>query len=322
MVRTLVIVAGFSATLASSSALLAQQPGKGATSVPDFSGVWAHPFFPGFEQPLSGPGPVTNRSRGRQIFDNDGRPRPPATRGTLVGAGSPLVGDFTNPILKPSAAEMVKKQGDLEATGAGHRTPWTECWPSGVPFIFQDIAMQILQQPNKVTIVYEGSFRQVRMNQPHPAQVAPSWYGDSVGHYEGDILVIDTVGIKIGPYSMVDLYGTPYTNALHVVERYRLLDYEATKGALDRVANENFRLPPDTIGIDVDRSYRGNGLQLEFTVDDDGVFTTPWSATITYRRGINSRGTDEWVEFVCAENPHLYYAGRDIDAPTAEKPDF
>jgi hypothetical protein len=87
-----------------------------------------------------------------------------------------------------------------------------------------------------------------------------------VGRYEGDTLVIDTVGIKVGPYSMIDLYGTPYTNALHVVERYRLLDYEATKGALARVANENFRLPPDTIGIDVDRNYRGNGLQLEFTV--------------------------------------------------------
>jgi hypothetical protein len=87
-----------------------------------------------------------------------------------------------------------------------------------------------------------------------------------VGRYEGDTLVIDTVGIKVGPYSMIDLYGTPYTNALHVVERYRLLDYEATKGALARAANENFRLPPDTIGIDVDRNYRGNGLQLEFTV--------------------------------------------------------
>jgi hypothetical protein len=87
------------------------------------------------------------------------------------------------------------------------------------------------------------------MNQPHPAQVAPSWYGDSVGRYEGDTLVIDTVGIKVGPYSMIDLYGTPYTNALHVVERYRLLDYEATKGALAQVANENFRLPPDTIRV-------------------------------------------------------------------------
>jgi hypothetical protein len=166
MIRTLVIVAGFSASLALPSALLAQQPSNGATAVPDFSGVWAHPFFPGFELPLSGPGPVTNRSRRTQIFDNDGRPRPPATSGALVGAGSPLVGDFTNPILKPLAAEMVKKQGDLEATGVGHPTPWTECWPSGVPFILQDIAMQILQQRDKVTIVYEGSFRQVRMNEP------------------------------------------------------------------------------------------------------------------------------------------------------------
>jgi len=50
---------------------------------------------------------------------------------------------------------------------------------------------------------------QVRLNQPHPANVTPSWYGDSVGHYEGDTLVIDTVGIKIGPFSMVDMYGRP-----------------------------------------------------------------------------------------------------------------
>jgi hypothetical protein len=135
-------------------------------------------------------------------------------------------------------------------------------------------------------------------------------------------LVVDTVGIMAGPYSTIELYGTPYTKALHVVERYRLLDYEATISALERVANENFRLPPGAIGLDVDRNYRGKGLQLEFTVEDDGVFTMPWSSTITYRRGINLRGTDEWLEEVCAENPHLYYAGRDIDAPTAEKSDF
>jgi hypothetical protein len=61
------------------------------------------------------------------------------------------------------------------------------------------------------------------MNVPHRAPVAPSWYGDSVGHYEGDTLVIDTVGVKIGPFAMVDFYGAPYTQALHVVERYRLL---------------------------------------------------------------------------------------------------
>ena len=50
--------------------------------------------------------------------------------------------------------------------------------------------------------------------------VTPAWYGDSVGHYEGDTLVIDTVGIKVGPFAMVDMYGTPHSAALHVVERY------------------------------------------------------------------------------------------------------
>jgi hypothetical protein len=67
------------------------------------------------------------------------------------------------------------------------------------------------------------------MNQPHPARVTPSWFGDSVGHYEGDALVIDTVGVKIGPFAMVDMYGTPHSPALHVVERCRLLDYEARR---------------------------------------------------------------------------------------------
>jgi hypothetical protein len=130
------------------------------------------------------------------------------------------------------------------------------------------------------------------MNQPHPAQPTPSWYGDSVGHYEGDTLVIDTVGtIAKRPFAMVDLYGTPYTPALHVVERYRLLDYEAAKEGLERDAKENFRA--------IDRNYRGKHLQLQFTVEDDGVFTTPWTATITY-----GRGSDEWPETVCAENIH------------------
>ena len=88
-------------------------------------------------------------------------------------------------------------------------------------------ALLLLQQPDKITMLYDGDHevRRVRMNVPHPAQVTPSWYGDSVGHYEGDTLVIDTVGLRIGPFSAVDQYGTPYTQALHVVERYRLIDY-------------------------------------------------------------------------------------------------
>jgi hypothetical protein len=103
--------------------------------------------------------------------------------------------------------------------------------------MFLEIGMQMLQQADKITFLYysNNQVRYVRMNQRHPAQVTPSWYGDSVGHYEGDTLVIDTVGVKTDrPFAMVDWYGTPYTQALHVVERYRLLDYEAAKEGLER----------------------------------------------------------------------------------------
>ena len=103
--------------------------------------------------------------------------------------------------------------------------------------------MQMLQQRDKIIFLYpnDHQVRYVRMNVPHRVPVTPSWYGDSVGHYEGDTLVIDTIGVKLGPFAMVDFYGTPYTQALHVVERYRLLDYEAAKEGLERDARENLR---------------------------------------------------------------------------------
>jgi hypothetical protein len=305
-VRSIVIAAAGAAALFSSPAFT-QQRNQGGASTPDFSGLWSHPST-GFEPPLSGPGPVLNKSRLRG--------------GPQKGASNinELVGDYSNQTLKPEAAEAVKKHGKISLAGVAYPIPSNQCWPGGVPYVFLNFAMQMLQQHDKITIIYFfGEFRQVRMNQPHPARVAPSWYGDSVGHYEGDTLVIDTVAIKIGPFAMVDMYGTPHSPALDVVERYRLLDYEATKAAVARDEKENFQIPPPgpAEGQPVDRDYKGNGLQLEFTVEDEGVFTTPWSATITYRRGLG-----EWGEYVCAENTREYYAGKDTAVPTADKPDF
>ena len=58
--------------------------------------------------------------------------------------------------------------------------------------------------------------------------------GHSVGHYEGDTLVVDTIGIEIGPYTMVDRFGTPQSEAMHVIERYRLIDDEEARAAQER----------------------------------------------------------------------------------------
>jgi hypothetical protein len=274
---------------------------QGSASIPDFSGIWAHLTWPDFEPPVGGPGPVTNRSRRNGVSDI-----------------YELVGDYTNTILKPHAADVVREHGEISLTGVLYPTPSNQCWPGGVPFVLYNIGMQMLQQPNKITILYSNDHevRHVRMNQPHPMHLTPSWYGDSVGRYEGDTLVIDTVGIKVGPFAMVDMYGTPHTEALHVMERYRLLDYEAAKLAEERGQRELSRFGRDP-GFARDPNYKGKGLQLEFTVEDDGVFTKRWSAGISYRRPLG-----EWPEMVCAENPHGYFPGKRAAVPTADDPDF
>jgi hypothetical protein len=273
--------------------------GTPSTAMPDFSGTWSHPYLTGFEIPFSGPGPVLNTQRSRNGVANF----------------QMLVGDYKNPILQPWAAQVVKRHGEISLAGKGYPTPSNQCWPGGVPYVFWDFLMQMFQQGDRITMLYRhgNEIRRVRLNDSHPARLAPSWYGDSVGHYEGDTLVVDTVGIKIGPFAMVDMYGTPHTEALHVVERYRLMDYDAAKEAIARNDKENFYVRQDSF----DLNYRGKVLQLVFTVEDPGVFTTPWSSMITYRRSFN-----EWTDLICAENRHEYYAGVDSAVPTAAKPDF
>jgi hypothetical protein len=285
---------------------------QSAASIPDFSGIWSHPYWPGFEPPASGPGPVTNRLRLRG--------------GPQRGVSDPrqLVGDYTNPILKPQAAEFVKKHGEMELSSVGSSTPTNQCWPEPVPYIFWAVAIRMLQLADKIIILYPGQVRHIRMNEAHAAPATPSWHGDSVGRYEDDTLVVDTVGIRTDrPFAMVDMYGTPYTSALHVVERYRLLDYEAAKEGLERAAKENFHLTPDVIPLvaDSDPNYRGKHLQLQFTVEDEGVFTMPWSATMTYGRPpIGDGRGGGGGEYVCAENSR--YSGRNSTVPRADKPDF
>jgi hypothetical protein len=287
----------------------------GAASIPDFSRVWSHPSLPWFEPPASGPGPVTNRSRGEQRPAGSSGSAASVPREHGVSNYDQLVGDYTNPILQPWAAEVVKKFGEISLAGITFPNPSNQCWPRPVPFIFKHNQMQAIQQPDKITFLYgeDHEVRRVRLNQPHQAPVTPSWYGDSVGHYEGDTLVIDTVGVRTDrPYAMIDLFGTPYTKSLHVVERYRLRDYDDVKDAVERNIKENWQFAGDVFS-----RYRGKFLQLHLTIEDEGVFTTPWTATLTY-----VPGRDQLQEVACAENRAEYYYHKEADVPTADKPDF
>jgi hypothetical protein len=271
-----------------------------AASIPDFSGIWRHGSLPWLVPPASGPGPVTNRSRRPDNGQSD---------------YGQLVGDYANPILQPWAADVVKKKGELSLAGVTFPNPANQCWPEPVPFLFKHMAMEMIQQPDKIVMLFneDHEVRWVRMNEPHPARVTPSWHGDAVGRYEGDTLVIDTVGIKADrPFAMVDLFGTPYTDKLHVVERYRLLDREEVKGDLERAAKENWR-PAGPVNPD----YKDKYLQVHFTIEDPGTFTTPWTATIIYLRD-----RLEWPEIACAENTLGFHHDKDADVPHADKPDF
>jgi hypothetical protein len=298
LVTLAAVVAPASAQPVTPAAAPANVGAQGAASVPDFSGVWRHGNLPWMVPPASGPGPVTNRSR-----DSGG-----------TSNYSELVGDYTNPILQPWAAEVVKKFGERSIAGVTYPNPGNQCWPEPVPFLFKHMAMQMIQRPDKIVMLFNENHevRYVRMNQPHPAQVTPSYHGDAVGHYEGDTLVIDTVGIRTDhPFPMIDLFGTPFTKALHVVERYRLRDYEDVKDELQRGSKENWR-PAGPYNP----NYKDKYLQVHFTIEDAGTFTTPWTATMIYLRDRN-----EWPEGVCAENRRFHF-DKDADVPTANKPDF
>ena len=280
----------------------AAAPEPSAVPGPDFSGPWARNSF-AYETPASGPGPVENASR-----------LPSGIRDRTT-----LAGDITNPILTPESAQTVSRFGEMSRRGIGFPDPNNQCWPEGPPFIYRVLETQILQTQNEILILYsfDHQIRRIRLNQNHPARVFPSWYGDSVGHFEGDSLVVDTVGVKLGPFSMIDRFGTPYSDAMHLVERFRLIDREAANAVMARNERENGRINPDGGGGDVDPHDTGKALQISFTVDDPKSFTRPWSATVTYRRNIAP-----WQERPCAENLHNYGVAPDPQIPVAGKADF
>jgi hypothetical protein len=278
-------------------------------AVPDFSGRWGRNAFD-YERLPTGPIPIVNM---RRVGKDAARP--------ILGGGEslPLMGDWHNPNLKPEAAEVLRKRGLISLGGENFPDPSNQCYPFQPPYASTiQLALEMLQTGNEIVILYnqDDQVRHIHMNAPHPAHVTPSAMGDSVGHYEGDTLVIDTIGVETGPLAMIDRYGTPFSDRLHLVERYHLIDAKEAQADIKRHEAVAGRIggPPGAIPVVLDYP---KALRLDLTVDDPGVFYKPWSAQVTYLRS-----TLPWNEVVCAENHAEYYLGKDTAIPTAAKPDF
>ena len=135
-------------------------PAFAAEGVPEMLNVrWGKNAF-NFESMPSGPSALRNLSRLPNGKSNAGQ----------------LVGDYTNPILKPEAAAIVKKNGEISLSGRAFPDPDSQCRLNPVPYIVWNFFLQILQQPDKVTLVYQhdSDTRHVRLNGQHPATVVPS----------------------------------------------------------------------------------------------------------------------------------------------------
>jgi hypothetical protein len=178
--------------------------------------------------------------------------------------------DADNPNLKPWAAAVIRKHD--EEAHAGHRAfqAQSRCWPGGTPgqLLFVAEPVYFIQTPQEVWIIWQRNewVRRIYLNREHSENPKPSWFGESVGHYENGELVVDTIGFVEHPFSFVDNYATPHTKDLHVVERWKLTD-------------------------------GGKGLEATVMVDDPGTFNAPWWGTKTWTK------TDRpLTESICAEN--------------------
>src|SRR6185436_13502281 len=115
------------------------------------------------------------------------------------------VADLTNPILQPWVREELRKLNERVLAGQPVFEYRASCWPAGVPAFLLAVVNPIffIQTPKQVTMIAQGgdhTVRRVHLNVAHSPRVTPSWFGESVGHYEGDTLVVDTIGLNAKSY--------------------------------------------------------------------------------------------------------------------------
>jgi hypothetical protein len=255
-----------------------------------------------FIPPASGPGPVLQDPARPYVSNDEFRVtgKQPTER----------VADLNSPILLPWARDVVRQRNELVLSGKGAPSPTASCWPKGVTaFLLSPMTqpMYFVQGPKEVVMILTSfsDVRHVHLTDQHSGDVKTSWYGESIGRYEGDRLVVDTIGLD--DRTWVDGFGTPHTKQLHVVERYHLIE-------------------------------DGNVLEADVHVEDPGAFTMPWNAIQRFRQyeaavrkvpierlaQLASEPEGPLAEHICAENPgSLSFGGVPaLPLPQAVVPDF
>ena len=231
-----------------------------------------------FLPPASGFGPVTSELGHPYVPNGEGKQQ------------TNRIADLANPILQPWVIQQMAKTNTDVWAGKVPFIARERCWPTGVPgwLVFAHAAgMYVVQTDKEILFIQEldQQVRHIYMNVAHSKNPKPSWYGESVGHFEGGELVVDTIGMN--NKSFVDNYRTPHSDKIHVVERFKLVD-------------------------------GGKALQVTATVDDPGAYNMAWSAVQRWKRGPDRT----ILEQICAENSEEFYAYSVVPMPQSAKPDF
>ncbi|HEY7299795.1 MAG TPA: hypothetical protein VH684_17955 [Xanthobacteraceae bacterium] len=255
-----------------------------------------------FIPPPSGPGPVQQDPAHPYVPNDEFRAtgRQPTQH----------LANLNNPILQPWARDVIRKRNELVLAGKLVPSPSASCWPKGVTgFLLSPMTqpMYFVQSKNEVAMILTSfnNVRYIHLADKHSPNVKISWYGESIGHYEGDSLLVDTIGIN--DRTRMDGFGTPHTTQLHVIERFHLIE-------------------------------DGKVLQADIHVEDPGAFTMPWNAIQRFRQyeaAVRRVPLDRLVQLAsapegplkemrCADNPNSFkFAGvESLPLPEALTPDF
>jgi hypothetical protein len=257
-------------------------------------------FAPSWIAPPNGPGPVADDPEHPRVGNDEFR---------ASGAQPTFpVADLTSPILQPWVREKLRQRRDVILAGKPAFPRQASCWPAGMPaFLLYPVQpVYFIQTAKEVLMIWQADHqvRHIYLGARHATRVKASWYGDSVGHYEGDTLVVDTIAIDTR--TTVDSFQTPHSAQLHVTERFHIMN-------------------------------NGDVLEVNVHVEDPLAFTTPWDAIQRYHRSepvraennepfnavSSSDAAGPMLEASCAENNDISFFGDDaLPLPQTTAADF